>query len=69
MNLRLVGKIRREDGVWYAGYSQTGQLVEFLPMPDASPVIIGKLNNAIPTRSGDVDLDVNDVKAFRAVKG
>lgn len=67
MNLRILGKKRREDATYYAAYSTTGQLIEFVLMVDVSPALVGQLNKAIETQD-EIELDTNDIQRFAAVK-
>jgi hypothetical protein len=67
MKVHIIGSIKRENGKWYAGYTESRSLIEFRLMTDTSPKIVGDMNYAVEARHWVV-LNVNDVAEFHGVK-
>jgi len=65
--VEMIGMKRRSDTTYYAGYSSSGELVEFTLRADALPSVVGKIRKAVENRKS-VGIDVNDVEKHRAIR-
>jgi hypothetical protein len=56
----------RAEAKYYAGYSTSGQMAEFRLMPDVSPALVGKLNDAVRNQE-EIDIDTNDIESYQSI--